>query len=286
MTARAFLLVDAGNTAVKSALIASQSISGSCSENFLRLLNSDASPENLCQQWSKMASELKVNSQEVDLIWVCVGPAQAKRSIETAFATWAKKPAPSPQSAGFEFVLSAGGRVLRNAYEEPAKLGADRWVSALAMASSVSESELGAHLIVSAGTATTIDLIRVCREADNLVIEFSGGWILPGFAMMQSALRTGTAGLEYLPRLEVKDPWEAPRNSSEAIGQGIALAQSGFIDLLAQAFELKQLWLHGGAAEQWRSSLEITGPGRALAKKIRIVPALAFEGLACIAALR
>ncbi len=286
MTARAFLLVDAGNTAVKSALIASQDISRSFLENFSRLLNGDISSESLCQQWSRMANELKVNSQEVDLVWVCVGPAQAKRSIEMAFAAWAKKPATSPQSAGFEFVLPASGRVLRNAYEEPAKLGADRWVSALGMASSVSESELGAHLIISAGTATTIDLIKVCREADNLAVEFSGGWILPGVAMMQTALRTGTAGLGVMPKLDVKDPWAAPRNSSDAIGQGIALAQSGFIDLLAQAFEVKQLWLHGGAAEQWKSCLEITGPGKALAQKIRIDPALAFEGLACIAALR
>lgn len=286
MRARAFLLVDAGNTAVKSALMPSQGISKSCLQNFSRLLNRDASPEKLCQQWSGMARELQIDSQAVDLAWACVGPAEVRRSIEQAFAAWAQKPAPPSHSAAFEQVLFSGGRIVRNGYQEPAQLGVDRWVSAVGMASLVDESELGTHLIISAGTATTIDLVKVHREAGNFVIEFSGGWILPGFGMMQTALRTGTAGLGYLPRLEWQEPWIAPRNSSDAIGQGIALAQSGFIDLLAQAFESQQLWLHGGAAEQWRACLELTGPGRAKVKKMRIVPALALEGLASLAALR
>ncbi len=285
MKAPAFLLIDAGNTAVKSVLIASQDFADQAFQNILRLPNHQASPQLLCEQWSGLASQLRIDPQVVVLVWACVGPATVRQAIEQAFFAWTKKPTPKPQSAALDYVFSQRNRVLRNAYAQPMQLGADRWVSALGMASRVAETELGAHLIVSAGTATTIDLIKVCLEADNLVIEFSGGWILPGLGMMQTALRTGTAGLGVLPTLEKQEAWTAPRSSSQAIGQGIALAQSGFVDLLAQVFEVNQLWLHGGAAAQWKSCLELTGPGRARAKNIRMVPALAFEGLACIAAL-
>lgn len=286
MTARAFLLVDAGNTTVKSALIASQDISLTCVQDFKRLNNSQASVAQLCGQWSDLADSLKVVPQTVDLVWASVGPSAIRQVIEQAFKAFSDKLAPMPEVARAEQVLPAGNRRLRNAYDEPAQLGVDRWLSALGMASLVGDAQLGTHVIVSAGTATTIDVITVCRQAQELQIEFSGGWILPGYAMMQASLRAGTAGLGYEPTLATQGPWTIPRNSSNAIGHGIALAQSGFLGPIAQALDVQQLWLHGGACEQWKQSLELTELGKLLGKKILISPALALQGLACSAACR
>src|SRR6185436_9837669 len=66
---------------------------------------------------------------------------------------------------------------VRNAYGEPSQLGTDRWASLIAAWRFVR----GAALVVNAGTAVTIDML----DATGV---FRGGVILPGLALMASAL--------------------------------------------------------------------------------------------------
>lgn len=67
-------------------------------------------------------------------------------------------------------------------YEDPARLGVDRWLAMLAAYSSVE----GACIIVDAGTALTIDVLA----ADGA---HQGGYILPGLALMRESLEQNTA---------------------------------------------------------------------------------------------
>lgn len=104
---------------------------------------------------------------------------------------------------------------VRNAYERPEQLGADRWAALIG-----AHGQAGAAcLVVCAGTATTVDLLG----ADG---EFRGGLILPGFDLMRAALARDTA---QLPLAE-GDYRPLPRNTRDAIFSGCLHAQAGAIE--------------------------------------------------------
>lgn len=115
---------------------------------------------------------------------------------------------------------------VRNGYEQPAQLGPDRWC-ALVGARALGP---GPHLVVCAGTATTIDALS--QEGT-----FLGGIILPGLNLMAQALRQGTARLGA--------EWIAPHyqpfatNTANAIYSGAVAATVGAIE-----YQHRQLGLH------------------------------------------
>ena len=117
---------------------------------------------------------------------------------------------------------------LVNGYREPTQLGVDRWVGSI-----------GAHrwlpgetlLIVTAGTATTLDIVTAQSGGQA---RFEGGLILPGLALMLGTLARNTA---QLPALDVQDtgtaaasrlPWAD--NTHDAIAAGCLAAQAGAIE--------------------------------------------------------
>ncbi len=125
-----------------------------------------------------------------------------------------------------------------NRYDDPAQLGADRW-AALIGARAASPGPL---LVVSAGTATTVDLL----SADG---EFLGGLILPGEALMRRSLARDTADLP----LAEGEPVDCPRNTHDAIVTGCLQAQAGAIERMYRriAEQPRALcMLAGGAAER------------------------------------
>ncbi len=146
------------------------------------------------------------------------------------------------QSLGLQVIQSTGCHgPLRNAYDEPAQLGVDRFLGALAVAHSFSGR---AAVIVSAGTATTVDAV----DAEGC---FRGGYILPGPQMMATSLHQNTAQLP-----QVGPQWALfPQNTPQAIASGIVQAQAGAVRgmlsaLHGQSGEEPLLVLTGGA-RQW-----------------------------------
>lgn len=105
---------------------------------------------------------------------------------------------------------------VRNAYEQPAQLGSDRW-AALIAARHLTQT---ACLVVNCGTATTVDALSGSGE-------FLGGLILPGIAMMQRSLAAGTAQLG----MSVGSWREFPRSTADAIYSGAIQATAGAIRL-------------------------------------------------------
>ncbi|EXI70460.1 MAG TPA: type III pantothenate kinase [Candidatus Accumulibacter phosphatis] len=135
---------------------------------------------------------------------------------------------------------------VRNAYEVPAQLGADRW-AALIGARARSDK---ACLVVCAGTATTVDLL----DAGGV---FRGGLILPGFDLMRAALASNTA---QLPLAQEGVFRAEPRNTVDAIVSGCLQAQLGAVERMFSGIAGAAgalCLLTGGAAERLSPHLRI-----------------------------
>jgi len=128
-----------------------------------------------------------------------------------------------------------------NSYEDPGRLGSDRWAALIA----AWQRYGSACLVVNCGTATTVDAISDKGE-------FLGGLILPGITLMQQSLTHNTAQLQA----QAGRVQNFPRNTEDAIHSGIVRATLGAIEhqfaLLKSASAVKTIAcvLSGGAAEQ------------------------------------
>lgn len=102
-----------------------------------------------------------------------------------------------------------------NRYDEPQRLGCDRWAALIA----AWHLERRACLVVNCGTATTVDALSASGE-------FIGGLILPGTGLMLHSLSNGTALLG-----QGQGDWQAfPRNTADAMESGIIQATVGAIE--------------------------------------------------------
>ncbi len=118
------------------------------------------------------------------------------------------------------FRSSAACCGVSNGYDDPQRLGADRWAALIGARS----LHPGAALVVMAGTATTIDLLDAAGR-------FQGGLILPGFDLMRAALARNTAGLPEA-RGGYRDT--PPTNTDDAIVSGALHATLGAIERMAR----------------------------------------------------
>lgn len=134
---------------------------------------------------------------------------------------------------------------VRNGYEYPERLGADRWAALIGARAQTAE----ACLVVCVGTATTVDWLA----ADG---EFRGGLILPGVDLMRASLARNTA---QLPLAEGEFRC-APRNTMDAIVSGCLHAQIGAIERMYAKLAAEpgaRCLLTGGAAPSLVPHLQI-----------------------------
>lgn len=162
------------------------------------------------------------------------------------------------------FRSSAACCGVTNAYEEPARLGADRWAALIGARS----LHAGSALVVMVGTATTIDVL----DAQGV---FRGGLILPGLELMRRSLVRHTAGLP-----EAQGAYrDIPANTADAIESGTLHATLGAIERMAMAARRFSsadfcVLLSGGAADRLVPHLDLP---------TRWVEHLVLEGLAVAA---
>lgn len=150
---------------------------------------------------------------------------------------------------------------VRNLYDSPEHLGADRWAALIGARG----CHAAACLVVCAGTATTIDVL----DGEG---NFQGGLILPGVELMFRALAANTA---QLPLADGKFAG-LPRNTADAIVSGCLHAQAGAIERMFEqvaAYPAATCLVGGGAAEQFFELLRVPK---------RRVDNLVLEGLARI----
>jgi len=104
---------------------------------------------------------------------------------------------------------------VRNGYADPAQLGSDRWAALIAAWSLVGKR----CLVASCGTATTVDSLSETGE-------FIGGLILPGVELMQRSLGSATAQLQ-----PGEGNYAAfPRNTADALFSGAVQAVCGALE--------------------------------------------------------
>jgi type III pantothenate kinase len=161
-------------------------------------------------------------------------------------------------------VCEVAGFGVKNAYQNPHRLGVDRWVALIGARASTNRP----CCIVDCGTAITVDGL----EADGTHL---GGVIFPGTRLMREALyrntrqvppETGTVAL-------------FGNDTQDCVWGGTAHAAAGAIDRITRRMEASmggeiERLLTGGDAE--RLSTQLDGA-------YRVEPDLLFEGLRVIA---
>lgn len=224
------LLVDAGNTRIKWALV----------DSSLRATIS-------LGRWSASGSVARQDILQLGDAWRSAKIVRAlvsnvagqsiRDGLEQALLR-ALGPKPVPIE-WFGSAPALGG--IRNQYRDPAQLGCDRFASAIGAHALFGGKPL---IVATCGTATTIDAIT----ADGV---FLGGMILPGLGLMATSLARNTAQLPQVAQhIVVTQPFAD--NTDDAIASGCIAAQAGAIERAVaahgQRFGAVHCVLSGGAA--------------------------------------
>lgn len=221
------LLVDAGNTRIKWALVAA-----------------DAPPDTAALgRWSDSGAVGREDVRQLADSWHglpiarvmlanVAGQAMRDELEQALLRAQGLKPLPLEW---FASMPSLGG--ITNGYRNPAQLGCDRFASMI-----------GAHalfpgqplIVATCGTATTVDAVA----ADGA---FLGGMILPGLGLMAASLARNTAQLPQVAQHGALSDLFAD-NTDDAIVSGCIAAQTGAIER-AVAAHARRLGPSGGAVQ-------------------------------------
>jgi len=234
-----YLVFDLGNTRLKWAAVESTQ---NIADRNKKMWAYSGSISTKSFQSTELRAELsdyisKTLPKPDAIAFCCVAGDAAIENLRSLFPQW-------QDLEWQQFTGSSPYEGLRTLYQDPSKLGADRW-AALIGARALSSTNT---LVINAGTATTIDLL-----GGNGV--HYGGWILPGLSLMQESLQQNTAQLPLSVRAS-KPEAQASFGSTtdEAIMGGCDAAQMGAIlraAYLAKRMNhpVERIWLDGGNAQ-------------------------------------
>ena len=221
------LLIDAGNTRIKWALVAADGAAGGWLASGAV---THAQLDTLAAQWAKLAiSEALLSNVAGSVIGM-----RLRAMLPVAPRDFVSL----PQLAG-----------LRNGYRAPSQLGCDRFAAAIGAHALVPGQAL---IVANCGTATTIDAIT----ADGV---FLGGMILPGLGLMASSLARNTAQLPQIAG-DAMLPAGFADNTDDAILSGCLAAQAGAIERAVRMHGASACLLSGGAAPRIAPALALPVP--------------------------
>jgi len=212
------LLVDCGNTRLKWAVLQDSGL-----DTGRALVNRQITRHKLVEAW-------KMQTPPKRLAIACVGSTPLLELVlAVAVELW-------PTIDIFPVKSQAHAFGVYNAYQQPEKLGVDRWLALVA----VHNHYPVPACIVDCGTAITVDLIDAHGK-------HQGGLISPGLTLMKKSLAEGTEALEFHEANYVA----GPANFTEAaIYSGTLSAAAGLIEhVLTMQSNATQLILTGGDAE-------------------------------------
>ena len=220
------LLIDSGNTRLKWAMFQNGGLIISHA-----LVNQQITRQQLIEAW-------KLQPPPKRLAIACVSATPLlDLMLAVAVELWPTVDIISVKSQARAFGV-------HSAYQQPEKLGVDRWLALVAVRNHYHKPAC----IVDCGTAITVDLI----DADG---KHLGGLISPGLTLMKKSLATGTAGLQFH---ETNYSVEPANFTESAIYSGTLLAAVGLIEhVLSKQATAMQLILTGGDAEIIATQLAI-----------------------------
>jgi type III pantothenate kinase len=281
MSGAPFLLIDAGNSRVKWALVEADGAQlqagafahgGHLVKGIGDALDFEHEPD-----WAELPTPGSAWLSNV------AGEAAARRIHTLLDAYWPDLPRTTVRAVAQQCGVT-------NAYAKPGSLGSDRWAGMIGARAAFPDEPL---LLATLGTATTLEALR----ADG---HFVGGLIAPGWSLMMRSLGEHTA---QLPTLDTDAAHGLPAGSAtgaasdadrasaasslffatetrRSMSSGCALAQAGLIERMWH--DLKDAWqvpvrlvISGGAADHVAGVLKVPFTRH---------DALVLSGLALIAA--
>ena len=218
------ILADIGNTRVKWACADDKTLFGHGAFTYTR----DTLSELLRRNWRELERPEQVCFASVAGAGVT---AQVHEFVRSAWKLEARQAVTEKERGG-----------LRNAYDDVAAMGVDRWLAMLA-AWSRHKKPL---CVIDSGTALTVDIILGNGQ-------HAGGFILPGLSLMAAALARETHGIRRHREQDLE--LEYGRSTAACISNGFAFALAGLLDRCfsktreEQGVEVLSI-ITGGAAEQ------------------------------------
>lgn len=243
MTDRVFLLIDMGNSRIKWGLGRAGHVH--VGEPFA------TAEADFARAWADLPKP--------DAIWVSTvaGPVLNERLAEWLTRRW---------GVSAHFVRSETRHYgVINGYDDPSRLGVDRWVALVGTRRRTS----GPVCLADCGTAITVDVMNASGE-------HLGGVIAPGLHLMADSLAKGTQGVEH-PTGALSSGFG--RNTAAAVWSGALWAAAG---LLEKVFD------EAACRLGLSPSLIVTGGdgpsvADALSRPHELVPNLILEGLLVMA---
>jgi type III pantothenate kinase len=239
MSGAPWLLVDAGNSRIKWALVspAETGSPATLRDGAFDHAHAESEPD-----WSGLPEPASA--------WIAnvAGTAVADRIDRLIEAHWPALPRAFVQARAQQCGVS-------NGYSAPEQLGADRWCGLIGAHAAYP----GEHVLIATfGTATTLEALR----ADGT---FTGGLIAPGWLLMMQSLGSNTA---QLPTLSTDTARTAitgdlfATDTRAGLSAGSLLAQAGFVErawheLCAQWHTEVRLLVSGGAAGVVAEALKV-----------------------------
>ena len=195
------LLVDAGNTRIKWALLVAADATWLAAGSVTH-----ADIDSLAADWRRAAAGQNITRALISNVAGASLGLQLQAALPSDVAVqW------------FASVAELAG--VRNRYRTPGQLGCDRFASAIGAHARFPGQAL---IVATCGTATTIDAISA--EGD-----FIGGMILPGLGLMAQSLARNTAQLPQVAQdLDIAQPFAD--HTDAAIVSGCLAAQAGAIE--------------------------------------------------------
>ena len=193
------LLADIGNTRVKWACADDKTLFGHGAFTYTQ----DALPGLFEHYWRELAQPEQVYLASVADTGAT---AQIYGFARLAWNLEARQAVTEKERAG-----------LRNAYDDVAAMGVDRWLAMLAAWSRYKKP----LCVIDCGTALTIDVILEDGQ-------HSGGFILPGLSLMTASLARETHGISRYQERELQ--LEFGRSTAACINNGFASALAGLLD--------------------------------------------------------
>lgn len=212
------LLIDIGNTRLKWGMANGyQIIAGQ------PLVHDQVVRHELVNIWEKISPPQRIAI-------ACVSAGQLSEQVRSvAFELWPGVDIISAKSQAQAFGV-------QNAYENPEKLGVDRWLSLVA----VRHFYPGPVCVIDCGTAITVDVLDTYGK-------HQGGLISPGLMLMKKSLSLGTEQLQFS---ETHHAFGLATNTAAAIYSGTLSAAVGLIEhVVARQPEAMQVILTGGDAQ-------------------------------------
>ncbi|CAG4894802.1 type III pantothenate kinase [Paraburkholderia saeva] len=247
MSGKPFLLVDAGNSRIKWALVHRDGTalqSGAFAHGAAHTGTAADDPD-----WSALPVPGSAWISNV------AGEVVAQRIDRLIEAHWPALPRTTIRAVARQCGVT-------NGYTTPSSLGSDRWAGLIGAHAAFPGEPL---LIATFGTATTLEAL----SADGT---FVGGVIAPGWSLMMRSLGEHTAQLPTLDALAARDlldQGEGTRrgpsfatDTPRSLSAGCALAQAGLIERmwndLSDAWKVPvRLVTGGGAADEVTAALKV-----------------------------